>query len=167
MTITKDGNVTPKTCTACGQVLSWPYDYHGPSWIKAGAPTPAEDGMIPAFIIARPREVIMTIAFYTELGCRVAEINQPERKKPDHLDLRLDWYLKAEGLFFGPDLKPLALHANSIEEMLSDDPRRKWWSDWPNRAKAGLVKQAPHDQLFERLQAIDVALRCPPCGYAS
>ncbi|MEM6914751.1 MAG: hypothetical protein AAF511_12320 [Pseudomonadota bacterium] len=166
MTITKDGTATPKTCTACGQILSSPLNYNGPSWVKAGAPTPVEDGVIPAFIIARPRELIMTIQFYTELGCRVADISQPERKKPDHLDLRLDWFSKAGGLFFGSDLKPLNLHANSIEETLGDDPRRKWFSDWPNRAKARLIKQAPHDRLFKRLQAIDVALRCPPCWYA-
>lgn len=159
--------MTPKTCTACGLITEWPRDYHGLEWVEAGAPTPAEGGIIPGFIIARPKEVIMTIKFYTELGCKVADMTQAERKKPDDLDLRLDWYQKAGGLFFGPDLKPMKVHANSIEETLSDDPRRKWFSDWPNRAKADLIKQAPHEHLLLRLQLIDLAFRCPPCGYAT
>lgn len=109
----------------------------------------------------------MTVKFYTELGCQVADMPAPERSKPDRLDLRLDWYLKAGGLFFGADLKPIYVHADSIEDTMSDDPRRKWFSEWPNRAKAGLIRQAPHEHLFKRLQLIDLALRTPPCGYAS
>lgn len=154
------------SCAHCGVTLGFPFDPDAVDWIKSKVPTKLEGAEIPAWIIALPDERLLTRSVYWATGCVLASWELPRRQIPLELAMRIEWYIKAGGKYFTADLTPMDLDAECFDPYLDQDPSCKIFSDWPSRAKKGLIQKAPKANRLELIRLVNLALRTPPCGFA-
>lgn len=100
------------------------------------------------------------------VGIQLYELGWPRRKITNRLQLRLDCFLDAGGVYkdWNGDLFPI--HEDSLEQTFKNDPGYKWLSDFPKRCKLHGLKQSPSELVQKRLQIIDAALQTPALGLA-
>ena len=100
------------------------------------------------------------------VGIQLHDLGWPRRKIVDRLQLRLDYFLDAGGIYkdWNGDIFPI--HEDSIERTFRNDPGYKWLSDFPKKCQLYGLKQSPSALVQKRLQIIDLALKTPAFGLA-
>jgi hypothetical protein len=101
-----------------------------------------------------------------KVGIQLFELGWPRRKVINRLQLRLDFFLDAGGVYkdWTGDIFPI--HEDILEQTFKNDPGYKWLSDFPKKCKLYGLKQSPSELVQKRLQIIDVALKTPAIGLA-
>lgn len=118
-------------------------------------------------VIKVPKEGVFDIPQIAEaVGIALYELGWPRRKVLNRLQLRLEYYLDAGGVYLDENGEPIAVDENTIEERFGNDPGFKWLSEFPKQCKETGLTNSPSVKVQRRLQILDLALRTPPLGLA-
>ena len=122
---------------------------------------------IPKFIEVYKPEIFGISKHAVSVGLRIYDLGWSRRSIPNWLQLRLEYYLEAGGVYRDHEGNIFPIHEDSVEKTFSDDPGYKWLSDFPKQCAGNPnwdYKAKTH--LLERFRILDAALRTPPLGMA-
>ena len=151
------------TCESCGSVLAY-----GPTCPEVTYLTlEGEDAPeVPAFLLTTPPAALLTVQRLVQIGLGLQMLGVGRRSVVHALQLRLEYYLDAGGLYRTHDFESFPIDESSVERTFPANPEFAWISSTIKRARQGTVREAPGERLLDRLTILDLALRTPPLGEA-